>query len=121
MLPVVDMSKVPGWEGSQGPFKAQYNEPHVYARDVHSGAGNCVCGRAPEERLHVPVPSAPTGGWRPDSDGLTSVAARDFHARLQAINPEHDQGGCWCCCWDCDFDAEAVWAADRAAGVESVV
>lgn len=35
---------VPGWEGSIGPFPGQYGRPHVYARDVHSGAGNCVCG-----------------------------------------------------------------------------
>lgn len=35
---------VPGYEGSQGPFRGQYGAPHVYARDVHSGAGNCVCG-----------------------------------------------------------------------------
>ena len=60
----MDMSLVPGWEGSQGPFPSQYNQPHVYARSVHSGAGNCVCGRQPEEAMHVPVPSAPTGGWR---------------------------------------------------------
>ncbi len=36
--------EVPGWEGSVGPFRHQYRDPHVYARDVHSGAGNCVCG-----------------------------------------------------------------------------
>ncbi len=58
-----DMSKVPGWEGSVGPFPAQYGRPHVYARSVHSGAGNCVCGHEPESRRHVPVPSAPLGGW----------------------------------------------------------
>lgn len=34
----------PGWEGAVGPFRSQYAEPHVYARDIHSGAGNCVCG-----------------------------------------------------------------------------
>lgn len=44
---------VAGWEGSQGPFQAQYSDPHVYARDVHSGAGNCVCGRHLGHRLHV--------------------------------------------------------------------
>lgn len=57
------MSAIPGWEGSQGPFPAQYGQPHVYARSVHSGAGNCVCGTHPEYRLRVPTPSAPTGGW----------------------------------------------------------
>lgn len=61
----MDMNKVPGWEGSQGPFAGQYGKPHVYARDVYSGAGNCVCGRQPEHKLHVPAPSAPTGGWTP--------------------------------------------------------
>jgi hypothetical protein len=42
----------PGYEGSVGPFPRQYGKPHVYARDVHSGAGNCVCGRDPRHRLH---------------------------------------------------------------------
>ena len=36
-------NEIPGWEGSIGPGPAQYHLPHVYARDVHSGAGNCVC------------------------------------------------------------------------------
>jgi hypothetical protein len=44
---------VPGWEGSIGPFPGQYGKAHVYARDVHSGAGNCVCGRALGDGLHV--------------------------------------------------------------------
>lgn len=35
---------IPGWEGTVGPFKSQYSKPHVYARDIQSGAGNCVCG-----------------------------------------------------------------------------
>lgn len=48
-------SVVPGWEGSVGPFPGQYAEPHVYARDVHSGAGNCVCGGAPGDRLHPQI------------------------------------------------------------------
>ena len=44
---------VPGWEGSVGPFRSQYGMPHVYAREVHSGAGNCVCGRDLGDDLHV--------------------------------------------------------------------
>lgn len=48
-----DRTGVPGWEGSVGPFRAQYIEPHVYARDIHSGAGNCVCGRPLGVSLHV--------------------------------------------------------------------
>lgn len=53
---------VPGREGSIGPSPAQFAEPHVYARDVHSGAGNCVCDRPLGSSLHteaapgVPVP-----------------------------------------------------------------
>jgi hypothetical protein len=44
---------IPGWEGSIGPFPGQYGRPHVYARDVHSGAGNCVCGWWLGAELHV--------------------------------------------------------------------
>jgi hypothetical protein len=44
---------IPGWEGSIGPFPSQYNQPHVYARDIHSGAGNCVCGSALGWSKHV--------------------------------------------------------------------
>jgi hypothetical protein len=53
---------IPGLEGSVGPFPAQYSELHVYARDVHSGAGNCVCGKRLGAKVHaqaapgVPVP-----------------------------------------------------------------
>jgi hypothetical protein len=46
-------SEIPGWEGSIGPFPSQYNQPHVYARDVQSGAGNCVCGGALGDSKHV--------------------------------------------------------------------
>ena len=56
------MSLLPGEEGSVGPFPGQYRTPHVYARNVHSGAGNCVCGRALGHARHteaapgVPIP-----------------------------------------------------------------
>ena len=62
---------VPGWEGSIGPGPGQYGKPHVYARDVCSGAGNCVCGRDLGSSVHVqaapgvPVPDSmrrPYGG-----------------------------------------------------------
>jgi hypothetical protein len=46
-------NEIPGWEGSVGPFPKDYAKPHVYARDVHSGAGNCVCGSALSESVHV--------------------------------------------------------------------
>lgn len=44
---------IPGWEGSIGPFPSEYHLPHVYARDIHSGAGNCVCGRDLGSGIHV--------------------------------------------------------------------
>lgn len=45
--------QIPGWEGSVGPFPPQYGDPHVYARDIQSGAGNCVCGRGLGDSKHV--------------------------------------------------------------------
>jgi hypothetical protein len=47
--------QVPGWEGTIGPFPKDYGKPHVYARDIHSGAGNCVCGMDPGYRIHVQI------------------------------------------------------------------
>jgi hypothetical protein len=47
------MSDVPGWEGSIGPSPGQYGQPHVYARDVQSGAGNCACGWPVGNDRHV--------------------------------------------------------------------
>lgn len=44
---------IPGWEGTIGPFPKDYGKPHVYARDIHSGAGNCVCRRGLGDHLHV--------------------------------------------------------------------
>ncbi len=57
----VEKAAVPGSEGSIGPFPDEYNQPHVYARDIHSGAGNCVCGRALSNPKHVEAaPGVPT-------------------------------------------------------------
>lgn len=56
------MTGYPGYEGSVGPFPNEYGREHVYARDVHSGAGNCVCGRELPHPLHpeaapgIPIP-----------------------------------------------------------------
>ncbi len=56
--------EIPGTEGSIGPFPGQYGKPHVYARDVQSGAGNCVCGSAPGDKLHVEIaPGVPVPDW----------------------------------------------------------
>lgn len=59
------MDGVPGFEGSLGPLTdAERRAPHVYARDITSGAGNCVCGGALGDELHteaapgVPVPDS---------------------------------------------------------------
>lgn len=59
------MEKVPGGAGGPlGPTVGRFGDPHVYARDVRSGAGNCVCGSALGELVHtqaapgVPIPRA---------------------------------------------------------------
>lgn len=66
--------RVPGWEGSTGPFRAQYAEPHVYARDVFSGAGNCVCGHPVGDDRHVQAaPGVPV----PEALRLRSVGVTD--------------------------------------------
>ena len=49
----MSLEAVPGWEGSIGPFPDAYRLPHVYARSVHSGAGNCVCGASLGDARHV--------------------------------------------------------------------
>lgn len=49
------VERVPGWEGAPGPFPSEYGKPHVYARSVHSGAGNCVCGLDAGHQLHVQI------------------------------------------------------------------
>ena len=45
--------EAPGVEGRIGPGRGQYNFPHVYARDVQSGAGNCVCGSSLGNAVHL--------------------------------------------------------------------
>lgn len=45
----------PGAAGSIGPFPGQYSQPHVYARDIHSGAGNCICGWPVYSPIHVEI------------------------------------------------------------------
>jgi hypothetical protein len=46
-------NQIPGWEGSIGPGPGQYHLPHVYARNIHSGAGNSVCDHALGDSRHV--------------------------------------------------------------------
>lgn len=61
----------PGHEGTTGPGPGGYRKPHVYARDVYSGAGNCVCGSGvgdwvhPEAAPGVPVPDSMRPPYRP--------------------------------------------------------
>jgi hypothetical protein len=45
--------EIPGWEGSIGPSPSEYGQPHVYARDICSGSGNCVCGMWLGASVHV--------------------------------------------------------------------
>lgn len=100
----LDLSRVPGWEGTQGPGPGQYGDPHVYARDVTSGSGNCACGREDTHRLHVPVPSSPRGTYpltveAPDADtplvvnlipkalwALDTLVRIDVPRRVDAVN-----------------------------------
>ena len=58
------MAQIPGADGTTGPFPAQYYQPHVYARDIHSGAGNCVCGAVVGSRRHVQVSVSGSGPVR---------------------------------------------------------
>jgi hypothetical protein len=59
----VELAGEPGWEGSQGPFRGDYGKPHAYARDIHSGAGNCVCGSGPTDKVHTQLaPGVPNPG-----------------------------------------------------------
>ena len=51
---------------------------------------------------------------------VTSPRAQEIHSEAWEADPDHDRISCWCCCLDCDFDAEAVWDNDEAEGVESV-
>lgn len=72
---------IAGYEGSVGPFRNQHRAPHVYARDIHSGAGNCRCGGAPGDWIHteiapgVPVPDVYRHGT---SCGETYAQGRTF-------------------------------------------
>lgn len=59
----------PGYEGSVGPFESDYASPHVYARDVMSGAGNCMCGSGPDDPIHPElVPGVPNPNAGPVED-----------------------------------------------------
>lgn len=71
----VAASGEPGDEGSQGPFESEYGQPHVYARSVHSGSGNCVCGREKEAKIHTQIaPGIPNPASSAD-DGQAIIAS----------------------------------------------
>lgn len=71
---------IPGLEGSVGPFPREYGQQHVYARDIHSGVGNCVCGGAPGDGRHVQIaPGVPVPDW------MRTQRDRD---RIHARSPE---------------------------------
>ena len=76
----MDGPVIPGSEGSIGPGPAEYTQPHVYARDVTSGAGNCVCGCPLGDGIHteaapgVPVPDTA----RPPADVAKAAEEQRF-------------------------------------------
>lgn len=88
-------SDIPGWEGTIGPSPSQYGAPHVYARDVHSGAGNCVCGRALRNSQHVqaapgvPIPAASDPN---DRSVLAEVAAERIRQDKKWGEQNHPDG-----------------------------
>lgn len=77
----LDDSAMPGHEGAVGPGPGAYSDPHVYARDVQSGAGNCVCGSGLGDDIHpeaapgVPVPDA----MRTPTSSLTAAGKKVLH------------------------------------------
>jgi hypothetical protein len=51
---------------------------------------------------------------------LTSAQALATHSEARETDPDHDQVGCWCCCWDCGLNYDAAIANDEAQGLTSV-
>jgi len=94
------MPSAPGWGGSTGPSPSQYNEPHVYARDIHSGAGNCVCGMPVGHWLHIQAaPGVPVPDRLRSTDRYRCSCT-----------------GCWACTGHvvdctCDVDWDALFEA----------
>lgn len=97
-------TRIPGWEGTQGPFAAEYSRPHVYARDISSGAGNCVCGGDLGDDRHVqaapgvPVPdrlrrdAARSSDW--DRAGISRVGPQGYeHGWIFVGKPGEGTGG----------------------------
>lgn len=39
---------------------------------------------------------------------ITARQAQELHGQRRAADPEHDQIGCWCCCWDCSFPYDTI-------------
>lgn len=80
----------PGYEGSIGPFEPDYGKPHVYARDVMSGTGNCMCGAGPDDPLHPElVPGVPNPNVGPVEDAAEEEGDLyddgDFSAALERL------------------------------------
>lgn len=81
---------IPGWEGTQGPFPGQYAAPHVYARDIRSGAGNCVCGADLWNTRHVmAAPGVPVPGSLREQ---ISFMIRYIRQRYGSNTPARPQG-----------------------------
>lgn len=85
----------PGYEGSVGPFPGEYGRMHVYARDIYSGAGNCVCGRDPRHQLHpevapgFPNPEIQPGGVLDIKVSLTDEEVAELGRRFEEASASH--------------------------------
>jgi Putative phage serine protease XkdF len=80
---------VPGCEGLIGPFPPDYSQPHVYARDIHSGAGNCVCGAALGEESHTEAaPGVPV----PDNARLSSAVLKSADEQRFVLGVAYQAG-----------------------------
>ncbi|WP_131831172.1 hypothetical protein [Frankia sp. CcI49] len=78
---------VPGFEGTVGPGPGAYGRPHVYARDVTSGAGNCVCGADLGSPRHTEAaPGVPVPDW------ARRGARTEYAAQPSADRPAHGAG-----------------------------
>jgi hypothetical protein len=78
-----------------------------------TSAGNCLRTGAPCWFRHV-------------SEGLvmsikhvyTENEAQALHDYRKLHSLDHAQGGCWCCCPDCNFDADAILGITHDQGGE---
>lgn len=72
---------------SLGPLtEADRRAPHMYARDVTSGAGNCVCKAAPWDSLHIAI--APGLG----APELAAAIRKSIAGGAEPLSPDLQRG-----------------------------